>query len=89
MSKTITPDGNKLTGLFCNFFGHHFVVSKKVTEHIKEYRCLHCQKQVSTDERGQLSTLTPEVKEINNTLEDIYHKRNRKSARKTARKSVA
>ncbi|KPM31052.1 Hypothetical protein I595_3031 [Croceitalea dokdonensis DOKDO 023] len=89
MSKTITPDGNKLTGLFCNFFGHHFVVSKRVTEHINEYRCIHCQKQVSTDERGKLSTLTPQIQEINNTLEDMYQKRNRRSVRKTVPKSVA
>jgi len=89
MNKTITPDGNKLTGLFCNFFGHHFVVSKKVTEHVKEYRCLHCGKQVTTDERGKLSALTPQMQEINNTLEDMYQKRNRKSVRKTERKHVA
>ncbi|MBT8187258.1 MAG: hypothetical protein HKP38_10290 [Croceitalea sp.] len=89
MKKTLTPDGNKLTGIFCNFFGHHFVVSKKVTQHIKEYRCLHCQKQVSTDERGKLSALTPQMQEINNTLEDMYQKRNRKSVKKTGRKHVA
>ena len=89
MKKTITPDGNKLTGIFCNFFGHHFVVTKKVTEHIKEYRCLHCNKQVTTDERGKLSALTPQMQEINNTLEDMYQKRNRRSARKVQRKNVA
>jgi len=89
MKKTITPDGNKLTGIFCNFFGHHFVISKKVTKHIKEYRCQNCQKQVTTDERGKLSALTPQLQEINNTLEDMYQKRNRKSARIIERKHVA
>ncbi len=89
MKQTTTPDGNKLTGIFCNFFGHHFVVSKKVTEHIKEYQCLHCQKQVTTDERGKLSALTPQMQEINSTLEDMYQKRNRRSARAIARKNVA
>ncbi|MEM1260228.1 MAG: hypothetical protein AAGH81_17015 [Bacteroidota bacterium] len=90
MSKTITPDGNKVSGIFCNFFGHHFVVSKKVTQHIKEYKCVHCGKQVTTDECGKLSPLTPKLKEINNTLEDMYQRRNRVRAQgKPTRKQVA
>lgn len=90
MSKTITPDGNKITGVFCNFFGHHYVVSKKVTEHIKEYRCVHCGKQVSTDERGKLAPLTQKMKEINNALEDMYQRRSRVRAQgKPVRKQVA
>ena len=81
MKNTITPDGNKITGIFCNFFGHHYVVSKKVTQHIKEYRCAHCGKQVTTDERGKLSPLTPKLKEINNALQDMYQRRNRRRAK--------
>lgn len=80
MKGSITPDGNKITGIFCNFFGHHFVVSKKVTHHIKEYHCVHCGKQVTTDERGKLSLLTPKLKEINHALADMYQKRNRRRA---------
>ena len=80
MKDTITPNGNKITGLFCNVFGHHYVVSKQVTGHIKEYRCVHCGKQVTTDERGKLSPLTPKMKEINSTLQDMYQRRNRRRA---------
>lgn len=61
----------------CNLFGHHYTVSKKVTSHIKEYACVHCGKQVTTDASGNLSVLTPELKEINNTLEHIYQKRHK------------
>ncbi|NJB37147.1 hypothetical protein [Croceivirga sp. JEA036] len=90
MKGTITPDGNKLTGIFCQFFGHHFVVSKKVTQHIKEYRCIHCQKQVTTDERGKLTILTEKMREINKTLEEMYQKRNRRASKKqTERRRVA
>ena len=78
MKQTSTPNGRKLTGIFCNFFGHHYVVTKAVTQHVKEYQCIHCGKQVTTDERGKLSELTPKLKEINNTLEDMYQKRSRK-----------
>lgn len=90
MKDTITPHGNKITGVFCNFFGHHFVVSKKITKHIKEYECVHCQKQVTTDERGKLTLLTPLMKEINKTLQDMYQRRNRKrSTPKPMQKKVA
>jgi len=81
MEKT-TPEGNKLTGIFCQMFGHHYTVSKRVTKHIKEYKCLHCQKQVTTDERGKLSVLTPKMRDINKTLEDMYQKRNRRSSKR-------
>ncbi len=65
---------------FCTLFGHHFSVTKKVTSHIKEYSCVHCGKQVTTDVSGNLSALTPQLREINNTLEAIYRKRLNRSA---------
>ena len=61
----------------CSIFGHHYIVSKKVTLHIKEYKCVHCNKEVTTDVSGNLSNLTPELQDINNTLQDIYQKRHR------------
>ena len=75
MKTSSTQHGNKITSLFCSIFGHHYVVSKNVTKHIKEYRCIHCQKRVTTDASGKLSELTPQMQEINNTLEDMYQKR--------------
>lgn len=68
---------NKLNSVFCSIFGHHYAVSKKVTLHIKEYQCIHCKREVTTDATGNLSTLTPELQEINNTLENLYQKRHR------------
>jgi hypothetical protein len=32
--------------VICQIFGHHYSVSKKVTQHIKEYKCIHCDKEV-------------------------------------------
>ncbi|MFS4455227.1 hypothetical protein [Maribacter sp. 2304DJ31-5] len=61
--------------VFCNIFGHHYSISKKITSHIKEYKCIHCQKRVTTDVSGNLSTLTPELEDINRTLERIYQRR--------------
>lgn len=50
-------------------------MSKKVTQHIKEYKCVHCGSEVTTDVSGNLSALTPELQDINHTLEIIYQKR--------------
>lgn len=69
---------------FCSLFGHHFRISKNVTSHIKEYSCVHCGKQVTTDASGNLSLLTPELREINETLENIYQKRHSHRPRQVA-----
>ncbi len=63
--------------VFCNIFGHRYSVSKKVTQHIKEYECIHCGREVTTDVNGNLSALTPELQEINRTLENLFKKRHR------------
>ncbi len=63
--------------IFCAIFGHHYAVSKKVTGHIKEYKCVHCGREVTTDVNGNLSTLTPELQDINKTLENLYRKRHK------------
>jgi hypothetical protein len=77
MKKVFSNYGGKLSSFCCSIFGHHYTVSKKVTLHIKEYKCIHCSKQVTTDVSGNLSSLTPELQEINNTLENLYQKRHR------------
>lgn len=78
MSKNSTPNGNMFTAIFCHLFGHRYVVSKKITHHIKEYKCIHCKTEVTTNASGNLSMLTPELQDINNTLQDIYSRRRRK-----------
>ena len=77
-----THEENKLSGIFCHIFGHHYTVSKRVTKHITEYKCLHCKKEVTTDENGNLSNLTPVMRDINKTLEEMYLKRNRRAAKR-------
>ncbi|MEL6918974.1 MAG: hypothetical protein AAFO99_14750 [Bacteroidota bacterium] len=77
MKKLFSTSGIKLSSLFCNLFGHHYVVSKRITMHIKEYKCIHCNKEVTTDVSGNLSALTPELQDINKTLEHLYQKRHR------------
>ncbi len=58
--------------MFCNLFGHKYEVSKKITYHLKEYKCCNCKKQLTTNSNGKLVELTPKHKEINSILSKIY-----------------
>ena len=64
-----------IPNIICNLFGHNFKVSKKVTYHVKEYKCSHCKKQLTTNSNGHLIDLTPKYKEINSILERIHNRR--------------
>ncbi len=82
MKKVISSYGSKFNAMCCLIFGHHYTISRNVTSHIKEYKCLHCEKQVTTNAQGNLSNLTPERKDINEALQNIYQKRHSHSSHK-------
>ncbi|MBU2997652.1 hypothetical protein KO500_14475 [Cellulophaga baltica] len=75
MKKVLSSCSSTFNFVCCSIFGHHYTVSRNVTSHIKEYKCIHCDKQVSTDADGNISVLTAEMKEINRELENIHSKR--------------
>ncbi len=58
--------------LYCDFFGHNYKVTRKVTNHVKEYTCTCCGKQVTTNSNGQLVELTPKYRDINSALERLF-----------------
>ncbi|TYA70133.1 DUF1660 family phage protein [Seonamhaeicola marinus] len=61
--------------VYCSLFGHDYEVTKKVTEHVKEYTCTRCKKQLTTNSNGELTELTPKFREINLILERIHNSR--------------
>ncbi|WP_340075919.1 hypothetical protein [Leptobacterium sp. I13] len=61
--------------LRCLIFGHCFIITRKVTAHIKEYECSCCKMQVTNDVKGNLAFLTPQLREINETLAVMHQKR--------------
>ena len=74
--KATTPSTAFLIGkIYCSLFGHHFHISQEVTEHIKEYKCTHCQQEVTTSVRGHLEPMTPKLKEINVALTRVHAKK--------------
>ncbi len=61
--------------IYCSLFGHNYIVTKKVTFHVKEYTCKQCNQQVTTNGSGKLTVLTSKYKEINSVLERIHYNR--------------
>jgi hypothetical protein len=61
--------------LFCFFFGHKIITTRNVTNHFKEFKCTICHIELTNDEKGQKTFLTPELKDINETLFSLYQKR--------------
>ncbi|WP_405300891.1 hypothetical protein [Kordia sp.] len=61
--------------LYCNTFGHRYRVTKKVTSHINEYQCMLCNCEATNDDKGKLTQLTPQLKDINETLVSFHKKK--------------
>ncbi|WP_066222209.1 DUF1660 family phage protein [Formosa haliotis] len=70
--KNSTQKTSALPKLYCNLFGHNYEVTKQVTYHVKEYKCSHCKRELTTNSNGNLIELTPKFKEINSILERIH-----------------
>ena len=77
-----------IPSIICNIFGHDFEVSKKVTYHVKEYKCTQCKKELTTNSNGKLINLTPKYKEINSILERIHTHRMQRSKNKSIVSSI-
>ncbi|OYX86436.1 MAG: hypothetical protein B7Y83_01365 [Flavobacteriales bacterium 32-34-25] len=61
--------------MICSFFGHKIITSRNITNHLKEYKCTVCNMELTNDEEGSLTFLTPELKEVNEALVNFYQKK--------------
>lgn len=66
---------SNLKHLYCRLFSHHYIVKTDITKFVKEYTCLHCDKELTTSDRGELIPLTDKRREINKVLKKLYHQR--------------
>ncbi|PKA82762.1 hypothetical protein ATE92_0899 [Ulvibacter sp. MAR_2010_11] len=64
-----------LLGVLCATVGHHYKVTRKVTNHINEYKCTHCGREVTDNQSGKLETLTQKIKEVNTNVAEFFQKR--------------
>lgn len=61
--------------ILCSLFGHKFIITRNVTGHFKEFECTQCHLELTNDEKGRKTFLTPELREVNETLIHFYQKR--------------
>jgi len=73
--------------LLCSISGHKYKLVKKVTKHLKHYKCNCCGSQVTTNAKGNLVSLTEELKLIHLGIETVIIKRNTRKG--TKKKAVA
>ena len=64
--------------MYCSFVGHHFKIVKKITHHIKEYKCSCCGKEITNNAYGKLVPLTSVLKYIHLGLQNVILKRRNK-----------
>lgn len=65
--------------LLCYYFGHRLFISRRITNHIKEYSCSRCGQEMTDTANGFLADLTPRLQETNTFLAKIHERRrNRK-----------
>ncbi len=75
MQKSTPKNSFSVMRLFCAVFGCRFKITRRVTSHINEYECIHCKKQGTTDVKGNIASMTPQLREINETLAHLYKKK--------------
>lgn len=61
--------------ILCTLFGHKIITTRNVTNHFKEFKCTVCHLELTNDEKGRKTSLTPELRDINETLISLYKKR--------------
>lgn len=61
--------------ILCSIIGHRLETTKNITEYIKEYKCSCCGLELTNNYKGTKNILTPELKEVNITVMDFYHRR--------------
>jgi hypothetical protein len=67
-----------LSSVVCITFGHDYIITRKVTNHINEYRCSHCGREVADNDHGSLEPLTQKLKNANSTLAVFFQKKKRR-----------
>ena len=77
--KTTSPNRSvSIFGFMCNAFGHDYIITKKVTNHINEYKCSNCGREVTDNPSGYLEALTLKRKELNQCLSNFFQKKSRR-----------
>ncbi|WP_339697162.1 hypothetical protein [uncultured Marixanthomonas sp.] len=69
-----------IKSLVCQTIGHKYIETRKITNHIHEYTCKHCGREVTENPTGNIELLTHKVREVNNNVADFFERKNRNVA---------
>lgn len=75
MNTIKSREKNISSKILCSFFGHKIIITRNVTNHFREYKCSVCGLELTNDLKGHKTFLTPELRDINETLNSLYKKR--------------
>jgi hypothetical protein len=59
----------------CHFLGHQLKTTRNVTNHLREFKCVVCEIELTQDLSGAIIYLSRKQKEINDTLFNLHQKR--------------
>ena len=81
MIKSTSPSSSfTLFSIYCSTFGHRFIISNKITNHINEYKCKRCGQEVTNVASGDIELLTHRNKKINACLSEFFKKKIQQTA---------
>jgi len=70
-----TTPQQTISCLKCRLLGHKYILTNNVTDYLKEYTCVRCGKEITTNAQGVITPLTPELKEIHQNVSDFVGRR--------------
>ena len=74
--ESIKPQNKPLlSSLYCAAFGHDYITTQKITNHISEYKCSCCGREVSDSLTGKYELLTVKKREVNDCLSSFFQKK--------------
>ena len=62
-------------GILCSTFGHKFIITNNITNHIKEYQCKTCNKEFTNVFSGGFEVLNFKNRKINACLSAFFKKK--------------
>ena len=83
MKNTTQKPRISLFGIVCTTFGHTYRETRKITNHISEYKCAHCGREVTNNFSGNFEPLTEKYKQANASL-NLFYKRKMRRVTTTA-----
>lgn len=79
MDNVTSQNRPPILSLVCTVFGHDYIITRKITDHINEYKCTCCGKEVSNSYSGTFELLTYKQREVNECLSSFFKKKKRLS----------